>query len=159
MFTSGAVKSPKNYRFSQVNKKPNISRNCIALLEIFLVFSIRTCSNWGFRNVAFLRTLCNCFAVRYRTELFFGVLGFQISGWALINEVFLFIWKFRCGPRTCYNRVIRKWWLDWQASEMKSLWHYLVWHLVLILSLTTEISYSSKFREALSPLSTLFEKG
>lgn len=33
----------KNYRFSQVNKKPNISRNCVALSEMFLVFSIRTC--------------------------------------------------------------------------------------------------------------------
>lgn len=42
---------------------------------------------------------------------------------------------------------------------MKILSYYLVWHLVLIFSLATEISYSSKFREAPSLLSTLFDKG
>lgn len=39
-FTSRAVKSPKIADFF---RKPKISRICVSLLQIFLIFSVRTC--------------------------------------------------------------------------------------------------------------------
>lgn len=82
----------------------------------------------------------------------------MISVWTLINEVLLLL-EVPIWPVNLLQQGKWKQWLNCQASEIKILLYYLVWHLVLILSLMTEISYSSKFGKASSPLSPLFDKG